>query len=224
MAAAAMNTEQARFNMIEQQIRPWNVLDPEVLKLLSVVKREDFVPADKRDLAFADLEIPLGAVPGQTMLAPKIEARMLQELGLKATDTVLEIGTGSGYMAALLAAKAEFVYTVEIDPALVELARQNLQQAGVANVCVDIGDGAQGWPLYAPYDAIVVSASTPVLPDALRRQLKIGGRLVAIVGEAPVMQVLLVTRTDEDAFNTDVVFETVAAPLVNATPRDKFVF
>ena len=224
MAAAAMNTEQARFNMIEQQIRPWNVLDPEVLKLLSVVKREDFVPADKRDLAFADLEIPLGAVPGQTMLAPKIEARMLQELGLKATDTVLEIGTGSGYMAALLAAKAEFVYTVEIDPALVELARQNLAKAGVANVCVDIGDGAQGWSLYAPYDAIVVSASTPVLPDALRRQLKIGGRLVAIVGELPAMQVLLVTRTDENAFNSDVVFETVAAPLVNATQRDKFVF
>lgn len=224
MAAAAMNTEQARFNMIEQQIRPWNVLDPEVLKLLSVVKREDFVPADKRDLAFADLEIPLGAGPGQVMLAPKIEARMLQELGLKATDTVLEIGTGSGYMAALLAAKAEFVYTVEIDPALVELARKNLQQAGVANVSVDIGDAAQGWSLYAPYDAIVVSASTPVLPDALRRQLKVGGRLVAIVGEAPVMRVLLVTRTDEDAFNTDVVFETVTAPLINATPRDKFVF
>ena len=224
MAAAAMNTEQARFNMIEQQIRPWNVLDPEVLKLLSVVKREDFVPTDKRDLAFADLEIPLGAVPGQTMLAPKIEARMLQELGLKATDTVLEIGTGSGYMAALLAAKAEFVYTVEIDPALVELARQNLAKAGVANVSVDIGDGAQGWSLYAPYDAIVVSASTPVLPDALRRQLKIGGRLVAIVGESPVMQVLLVTRTDEDAFNSDVVFETVVTPLVNATPREKFVF
>ena len=224
MAAAAMNIEKARFNMIEQQIRPWNVLDPEVLKLLSVVKREDFVPADKRDLAFADLEIPLGAGPGQTMLAPKIEARMLQELGLKATDTVLEIGTGSGYMAALLAAKAEFVYTVEIDPALVELARQNLAKAGVANVSVDIGDAAQGWSLYAPYDAIVVSASMPVLPDALRRQLKIGGRLVAIVGESPVMQVLLVTRTDEDAFNTDVVFETIAAPLVNATPRDKFVF
>ena len=224
MAAAAMNTELARFNMIEQQIRPWNVLDPEVLKLLSVVKREDFVPADKRDLAFADLEIPLGAVPGQTMLAPKIEARMLQELGLKATDTVLEIGTGSGYMAALLAAKAEFVYTVEIDPALVELARQNLAKAGVANVCVDIGDAAQGWSLYAPYDAIVVSASTPVLPDALRRQRKSGGRLVAIVGELPAMQVLLVTRTDENAFNSDVVFETVAAPLVNATQRDKFVF
>jgi protein-L-isoaspartate(D-aspartate) O-methyltransferase len=226
MAAAAMNIEQARFNMIEQQIRPWNVLDPEVLKLLSIVRREDFVPAAHRDLAFADLEIPLGVSgkPGQTMLAPKIEARILQELSLKNTDTVLEIGTGSGHMAALLAAKAEFVYTVEIDPELVSLARKNLEQAGVVNVSVDLGDGAQGWPLYAPYDAIVLSGSTPVLPDSLLRELKIGGRLVAIVGEAPAMQVQLVTRTDDDAFNTSVVFETVVAPLTNATQCKKFVF
>lgn len=224
MAAAAMNTERARFNMIEQQIRPWNVLDPEVLKLLSVVRREDFVPAAHRELAFADLEIPIGSEPGQTMLAPKIEARILQELSLKNTDTVLEVGTGSGYMAALLAAKAEFVYSVEINPALVDLARKNLQHAGIANVSVDIGDAAQGWSLYAPYDAIVLSGSTPVLPDALLRQLKIGGRLVAIVGELPAMQVQLVTRTDDDAFNTSVVFETVAAPLCNALQREKFVF
>jgi protein-L-isoaspartate(D-aspartate) O-methyltransferase len=224
MAAAAMNTERARFNMIEQQIRPWNVLDPAVLKLLSVIKREDFVPAAHKDLAFADLEIPLGATPGQTMLAPKIEARILQELSLRNNDTVLEIGTGSGYMAALMAAKAEFIYTVEIDPALVDLARSNLKEAGIANVSVDIGDGAQGWPLYAPYDAIVLSGSTPVLPAALLRQLKIGGRLVAIVGELPAMQVQLVTRTDEDAFNTSIVFETVVAPLINAEQRKKFVF
>jgi protein-L-isoaspartate(D-aspartate) O-methyltransferase len=224
MAAAAMNIEQARFNMIEQQIRPWNVLDPAVLKLLSVVRREDFVPPQYRDLAFADLEIPLGGKPGQTMLAPKIEARILQELSLRNADTVLEIGAGSGHMAALLAAKAEFVYTVEIDPALVEMARKNLAQAGVVNVSVDLGDGAEGWPLYAPYDAIVLSGSTPLLPDALLRQLKIGGRLVAIVGEAPAMQVQLVTRTDEDAFSTSIVFETVVAPLVNARQREKFVF
>ena len=222
--AAAMNFEQARFNMIEQQIRPWNVLDPTVLKLLSIVRREDFVPDAQRELAFADLEIPLGPKPGQTMLAPKIEARMLQELSLKNTDTVLEIGSGSGYMAALLAAKAEFVYSVDIDPALVELARRNLARAGVANVSVDLGDAAQGWPLYAPYDAIVVSASMPVLPEALLRQLKIGGRLVAIVGEAPAMQVQLVTRSEENAFTTNVVFETVAAPLINAPQHEKFVF
>jgi len=226
MAVATMNTEQARFNMIQQQIRPWEVLDPTVLELLSVVKREEFVPADHLELAFADVEIPLGAPSkaGQTMLAPRVEARMLQELGIKNTDTVLEIGTGSGYMAALLAAKAEFVYSVEIDPALVEFARANLTRAGVANVSVDLGDAAQGWPLYAPYDAIVVSGSLPFLPDALLNQLKVGGRLVAIVGEEPVMQMQLVTRTDEKAFNTINVFETVVAPLQNAVKREQFVF
>lgn len=226
MAAAIMDIEQARFNMIEQQIRPWEVLDPTVLELLSVVKREDFVPAAHKALAFADVEVPIGAkgIAGQVMLAPKIEARMLQELGIKAKDTVLEIGCGTGYMAALLAAKAEFVYAVEIDPELVDRARANLQHAGVANVSVDLGDAAQGWPLYAPYDVIVVSASTPVLPDSILRQLKIGGRLVAVVGEAPAMQMQFVTRTEENAFNTINVFETVVAPLVNATQRDSFVF
>jgi protein-L-isoaspartate(D-aspartate) O-methyltransferase len=226
MAAATMNIEQARFNMIEQQIRPWEVLDPTVLEVLSQVKREVFVPAAHKDLAFADVEIPLGSkgIVGQTMLAPKIEARMLQELAIKAKDTVLEIGSGSGYMAALLAARAEFVYTVDIDPELVDLARRNLRQADVANVSVDLGDAAQGWPLYAPYDVIVVSASTPVLPESMLKQLKIGGRLVAVVGEVPAMQVQLVTRTEDNAFTTINVFETVVAPLINATQREKFVF
>ena len=226
MATVAINTEKARFNMIQQQIRPWMVLDPGVLALLSVVKREEFVPARYHDLAFADVEIPLksNAQPGQTMLAPRIEARLLQELAIKNTDTVLEIGTGSGYMAALLAAKAEFVYSVEIDPELVDLARTNLRKAGVANVSVDLGDGVQGWDLYAPYDAIVVSASMPALPEGLLRQLKIGGRLVTIVGEEPVMEAQLVKRTDENAFSTVNLFETVVVPLVNAQHPDTFVF
>ena len=226
MAAATMDIEQARLNMIQQQIRPWEVLDPTVLELLSVVKRERFVPEAHKDLAFADIEIPLGTqgVAGQSMLAPKIEARMLQELSIKAKDKVLEIGAGSGYMAALLAARAEFVYTVDIDPDLVELARKNLKEAGVANVSVDLGDAAQGWSLYAPYDVIVVSASIPLLPEAMLKQLKIGGRLIAVVGEAPAMQVQLVVRSDEEAFTTVSVFETVVAPLVNATQRKKFVF
>ena len=222
MAATTMNTEQARFNMIEQQIRPWEVLDPSVLSLLSVVRREAYVPEAQRDLAFADVELPLGY--GQSMLAPRVEARILQELAIKNTDKVLEIGTGSGYMAALLAAKAEFVYSVEIVPELVEFARANLKRAGVANVSVDLGDGAHGWPLYAPYDVIVLSGSTPVLPQAIQQQLRIGGRLVAIVGEAPAMQVKLVTRTGEDAYTAITVFETVAAPLVNAQARSAFVF
>lgn len=226
VAAVAMNTEKARFNMIQQQIRPWEVLDPGVLALLSVVKREDFVPAKYRELAFADVEIPLksGATRGQTMLAPRVEARMLQELAVKNTDKVLEIGTGSGYMAALLAAKAEFVYSVEIDPELVDQARRNLQKAGVVNVSVDLGDASRGWDLYAPYDVIVVSGSMPVLPEALLRQLKIGGRLVAIVGEAPSMEARLVRRTDEDAFSSENLFETVIAPLDNAPQPEKFVF
>lgn len=222
MAAVTMNIEQARFKMIEQQIRPWEVLDPVVLSLLSIVKREDFVPVAHKDLAFVDIEVPISS--SQTMLAPKIEARILQELSIKNTDTVLEIGTGSGYMAALLAAKAEYVYSVEIDPVLADTARKNLQQASVANVTVETGDGAQGWVAHAPYDVIVLSGSTPVLPESILRQLKVGGRLAAVVGEAPAMQMQLVTRTAEDAFSTINVFETVVAPLVNATQRNKFVF
>ena len=226
MAVATMSIEKARFNMIQQQIRPWQVLDQGVLSLLSVVKREDYVPEAYKDLAFADVEVPLSAsgTAGQVMLAPKMEARILQELSIRNTDKVLEIGTGSGYMAALLAAKAEFVYTVEIDQDLVDNARRNLKQAGVANVSVDVGDGAQGWSLYAPYDVIVLSGSTPTLPDSLLRQLKIGGRLAAIVGEAPAMQLQLVTRTEEDAFNTINVLETVVAPLSNVLQQEKFIF
>jgi len=222
MAAMNMDVEQARFNMIEQQIRPWEVLDPEVLALLSVVKREDFVPAAYQALAFSDVELPIGN--GQTMLEPKVEARILQELGIKSTDIALEIGTGSGYMAALLASKAEYVYSVEIDPALAESAKQKLLQLDVANVSVEVGDGARGWAAHAPYDVIVISASMPVLPEEIQQQLKVGGRLVAIVGEAPVMEAKLVTRTDENAFNTINLFETVVAPLTNAVQREQFVF
>ena len=226
MAAATMNTEQARFNMIQQQIRPWEVLDPEVLGLLAIVKREDFAPAAHKDLAFADVEVPLkkDAKPSQTMLAPRIEARMLQALGIRNTDKVLEIGAGSGFMAALLAAKAEFVYTVEIDPELVELARKNLAQAGVANVSVDLGDAAQGWPLYTPYDVIVVSGSMAAIPPAMLAQLRIGGRAVAVVGRAPAMELQMVTRTAEDAFATTGVLETVLAPLDHAPAASDFSF
>ena len=222
MASVNMDIEQARCNMIEQQIRPWEVLDPEVLGLLSVVKREDFVPAAYAQLAFVDIEVPIGS--GQTMLAPKIEARLLQELSVKNTDTVLEVGAGSGYMAALLAAKAEYVYSVEIDPVLAESAKRNLQNVGVANVSVEFGDGSRGWPQQAPYDAIVISGSMPVLPSELLKQLKLGGRLVAFVGEEPMMHVQLVTRTGEESFNTVNLFETVVAPLTNAVQRESFVF
>ena len=226
MTESQLLTETARFNMIEQQIRTASVLDPVVLKLLAVVRREDFVPIAFRDLAFADLEIPLGAdgQAGQTMLSPCLEARMLQELAIRNTDTVLEVGAGSGFMAAVLAAKAEFVYTIEIDPRLAELARSNLDAAGVVNALVRTGDAAHGWEAHAPYDVIVLSGSTPVLPESLLRQLKIGGRLVAVVGEGPAMQLQRVVRKDEATFETTAVLETMLAPLVNAAQSAKFVF
>ncbi|WP_310491655.1 protein-L-isoaspartate O-methyltransferase [Dechloromonas sp.] len=217
-----MNIEQARFNMIEQQIRPWEVLDPQVLDLLFVVKREDFVPPAYRNLAFADMEIPLGN--GQMMLAPKIEAKMLQELGLKKTDKVLEIGTGSGYMAALLAARAEHVVTVESRPALVDIAKQNLARAGVTNVTVELGDGANGWPQRGPYDAIVVSGSLPTVPDALLKQLRVGGRLAVVVGQAPVMEAQLITCTADGIYNTVNLFETVIPALDGVAAKESFSF
>lgn len=176
-----MNIEQARFNMIEQQIRPWDVLDPKVLTLLAKVKREDFVPAAYRDLAFADLEIPLGE--GQVMLPPRVEARLLQELGIKKTDRVLEIGTGSGYMAALLAASAEHVTTLEIRPSLAAIARENLQRSGVDNVTVEVANGLSGWSQRVPFDAILVSGALPEVPAALFKQLRVGGCLVVLVVE-----------------------------------------
>ena len=223
-----VDIEKARFNMIQQQIRPWEVLDAGVLALLGTVRREDFVPEKYQDLAFADIEIPLkpdaDRAPGQTMLAPRIEARLLQALALKNTDTVLEIGAGSGYMAALLAAKAQCVYSVEIDPELFKEARSRLQRLGIARVSVDLGNASSGWDLYAPYDAIVVSGSLPELPESLRRQLKIGGRLVAFVGEAPLMEARLIRRLSEDAFTSENLFETMVAPLLELPRQEKFVF
>ena len=217
-----MNIEQARFNMIEQQIRPWEVLDPAVLDLLFVVKREDFVPPAYRNLAFADMEIPIGS--GQVMLAPRVEARLLQELGIKKSDKVLEIGTGSGYMAALLAARAEHVVSVEARPEIADFARQNLERAGVANVTVEVGNGANGWSPRGPYDVIVVSGALPALPDALLKQLRLGGRLAAIVGSAPVMEAQLVTCSAEGIYNTINLFETVVPALDGAEAKPGFSF
>ncbi len=208
--------------MIEQQIRPWEVLDPQVLDLLFVVKREDFVPAAYRNLAFADMEIPIGS--GQVMLAPRVEARLLQELGIKKTDKVLEIGTGSGYMAALLAAHAEHVVTVESRRELADFARQNFERAGITNVTLEVGDGANGWSQRAPYDAIVVSGSLPVLPASLLKQLRVGGRLAAIVGTAPVMEAQLVTCSAEGVYNTVNLFETVVPALDGGEAKPVFSF
>ncbi len=217
-----MNIEQARFNMIEQQIRPWEVLDQEVLDLLFAMKREEFVPASYQAFAFADVEIPLGH--GANMLAPKIEARILQALQLRPSDRVLEIGAGSGYMAALLGAKAEHVYSVEIVPELMQMARENLKRQGVDNVTLEQGDGARGWAAHAPYDVIVLSGSTPALPPAFLQQLKSGGRLFAVVGEQPAMQAQLVLHAGEGIYQSANLFETSIAPLRNALQRERFTF
>ena len=217
-----MNIEQARFNMIEQQIRPWDVLDPEVLELLLVVKRENFVPAAHKALAFVDAEIPLPG--GESMLMPKVEARLLQDVNLKKHENVLEIGAGSGYMAALLAYRGRHVTTVEISPELKALAEKNLADNGVTNVTVELGNGAQGWSKGAPFDVIVVSGSLPVLPEALLQQLNVGGRLAVIIGQAPAMKAQLITRTGEAGYDTRTLFETSVKPLQLATAAPAFVF
>lgn len=217
-----MNIEQARFNMIEQQIRPWNVLDQDVLDLLVVVKREDFVPAAYKALAFVDTEIPLPG--GEAMFTPKIEARILQEVQLKKHENVLEIGAGSGYMAALLAHKARHVTSIEILPELKELAQANLARAGVTNVTVELGDGAQGWSTGAPFDVIVISGALEQLPESLLKQVKVGGRIAAIIGEAPVMTAQIITRVSETAYDTVKVFETNVKQLSATVKHSRFTF
>ncbi|HKT99482.1 MAG TPA: protein-L-isoaspartate O-methyltransferase [Paraburkholderia sp.] len=217
-----MNIEQARFNMIEQQIRPWEVLDQDVLNLLSIVKREHYVPAAYVDLAFADLEVPLPN--DQHMLAPRVEARVLQELAVKKHESVLEIGAGSGYMAALLAHRAQKVLTVEIDTELVDFARANFVKNGVLNAEVVQGDGSRGWAANAPYDVICVSGGLPVVPQELLEQLKVGGRLAAFVGGAPVMEAQIITRMDEKQYRIASVFETYVEALENAVQPSRFRF
>ncbi|MDP1692906.1 MAG: protein-L-isoaspartate O-methyltransferase [Burkholderiaceae bacterium] len=206
-----MNFEQARFNMIEQQIRPWEVLDQNVLSLLAVVKREDFVPPACRALAFVDTEVPLPE--GQAMLAPKVEARLLQALNVARHERVLEVGAGSGHMAALLAHKAQQVITLEIRPALAAMAAANLRHAGIANASVREADGSQGLPAEAPFDVIVLSGSVASVPPSLLDQLKVGGRLVAFVGHQPVMRATLITRLAGAQFKREELFDTVAPRL-----------
>jgi protein-L-isoaspartate(D-aspartate) O-methyltransferase len=214
--------ERARFNMVEQQIRTWEVLDQRVLDLLFRLRREDFVPPQYRALAFADMEIPIGH--GERMLQPKVEARMLQELGVAPSDRVLEVGTGSGYMTALLASVAAHVYSVDIHEDFIRAAAERLARSGISNVTLETGDAARGWDAHGPYDAIVLTGSVPVLPPAFKASLKTGGRLIAVTGEPPVMEAQLVTAVEAGAYNTITLFETCIAPLKNAVQPDKFVF
>lgn len=219
-----MDLNQARFNMIEQQIRPWEVLDPQVLNLLSVVRREDFVPLAHKALAFVDMEIPLGTAPGQVMLAPRVQARLLQELALKKTDKVLEVGAGSGFMAALMAHQADNVLSLEVDASLAAQAQKNLQNAAIHNVTVRVADGSQGAPADAPFDAILLSGSVAQVPSALLQQLKVGGRLVAIVGGEPMMRATVVTRTSDSSYTTTEPWDCNAPRLAGFTEPSHFAF
>ena len=217
-----MNLDQARTNMVEQQIRPWEVLDQDVLDLLYVVPREEFVPQAHRALAFSDLEIPLGG--GQKMWQPKMEARVLQELNIRKTDRVLEVGTGSGYLTALMSHRAAHVTSVEISPAIAAFGRANLERHGADNVTLESGDASHGWPGHAPYDVIVLTGSTPILPRSFIEQLAVGGRLFAVVGEPPVMTAQLFVETAPGAWHGTGLFETVLAPLANAERPPRFRF
>ena len=212
----------ARRKMLDQQIRPWEVRDERLLEVIARTPREDYAPVHHKNIAYADMNIPLGH--GQVMLAPKLEARLLQALGAGAKDKILEVGTGSGYVTALLAGLGAQVHAVEIIPELAEAAKQKLAAHGITNVSVEVGDATRGWPAHAPYDAILVTGSLPLLPNSLREQLAPGGRLVVIVGRTPAMEVLRIARLDAYNWSEESLFETVVPPLINAPEPPKFVF
>ena len=215
-------SEVARFNMIEQQIRTWEVLDPVVLALLNEIPREHFVPAEYQGLAFADIEIPIGA--GQTMLSPKLEGRILQALSVQKTHHLLHIGTGSGYVTALLASLAKHVTSVEINADLSAKAAQNLAKHTIQNVTLLVADGALGLPNQAPFDLIVYTGSCPIEPIGVRNQLAIGGALFIVLGTGPAMQAILIQRLSDAAFKQDVLFETYVPELINAPQASTFEF
>ena len=218
-----MNTHaQARFNMVEQQIRPWQVLDAQVLTVLSNVARELFVPQAYQALAYADTEIPLGH--GEMMLPPRVDARLMHDLQLTGTEKVLHIGTGSGYLAALLAGRAQRVVSLEMNPELASNARNNLQRAGINHVDVRVADGSQGAAGDAPFDAIVLGGSVAEVPQALLQQLTLGGRLIAIVGQDPVMVATLFTRTADAAWSSKALWDHTAPRLQGFTEPSRFKF
>jgi protein-L-isoaspartate(D-aspartate) O-methyltransferase len=220
MLSQAEKVEQSRFNMVEQQVRTWEVLDAKVLDLLQTVPREDFVPKEYKGLAFADIEIPLGH--GRFMLAPKIEGRFLQALALKSKNKVLEIGTGAGYLTALMAKQADVVMSYDTQASLQTRAKKNLAAQNIKNVKLFVGDGLQ--VNEGIYDAIVMTASLPSYPKRMERLLAIGGRMLVVVGSAPVMQAMLITRLTPDSYHHDVLFETCLPAMENAPQPSQFVF
>ncbi len=217
-----MNFETARHNMIEQQIRPWNVIDQAALDVMEMIPRENFITDEYRNLAFADLELPIGHA--QHMLAPKMEARILQSVQVKKSDTVLEIGTGSGYLTALLATLAKHVHSVELYEDLSQQAQQRLASEGIDNVSFAIADAADGYTQEGPYNVIILTASVPLISDEFKYALAAGGRLFAVAGTGDNMAATLITRVSENSFSTEVLFETVLQPLENAQQPSVFNF
>ncbi|WP_428635043.1 protein-L-isoaspartate O-methyltransferase family protein [Sedimenticola sp.] len=214
--------EKARFNMVEQQVRPWEVLDPKVLSLVGDMPRDHFVPDNYRGLAYADIEIPLG--DGQKMMFPRVEGRLLQALDIQPTDNILEIGTGSGYLTACLAKLGNNVISQDINPAFTEQARQRLAELQIENVELRIADSLNDNIESGRFDAIAVTGSLPEMPETFKQRLNIGGRLFVVIGQSPVMTAFLITRTGEDAWQSEALFETDIAPLTNAPVIRKFEF
>jgi protein-L-isoaspartate(D-aspartate) O-methyltransferase len=217
-----MSTEQAQFNMVEQQIRPWDVLDQNVLDLMASTPRADYVPELRRGMAFMDVNIPLGH--GAVMLQPKMEARLLQALDITKDDKILLVGTGTGHLASLLAQLGKHVTAVDINSEFTALAEKNLAAHNISNVSLETGDAASGWDASKPYDVIFISGSLPALPDSFRESLNIGGRMIAIVGKAPVMETRLIRRNDEKSWSETALFETEIPALVNAGQVSSFEF
>ena len=216
-----LNFEEARHNMIVQQIQPWNVRDDKVLDLIQRLPREDFVPAEYKEHAFTDVNIPLGN--GQEMMSPKLEAYILQALQVQEQDNALEVGTGTGYFTALLASQARHVVSVDIDADVQKRAEEKLSAHQITNVTYEVGDAASGWDAHKPYDVIAITGSLPILPETFQRNLNVGGRLIAIVGDAPAMEVILITRVKENEWSHQVLLETDIPALINAAEPERFV-
>lgn len=214
--------DQAHFNMVEQQIRPWEVLDPRVLDVFAQIPRADFVSDKYRGLAYADLQIPLGHQ--QSMMPPKVEARMLQALNIKPSERILEIGTGSAYVTALMAKLGHHVFSVDIFPEFIHNGAQLLKRHHIENVTLEVGDAAQGWKANGPYDVIAVTGSLPIYTPVFESLLKENGRLFVVTGVAPVMEAWLLTRTGTNQYAKEILFETVLAPLINVPQPEAFVF
>ncbi len=220
-----MNIEIARSNMIDQQIRPWNVLDMRVLDLMSAIPREDYMPRGYRDLAFADTQIPLGH--GQVMLPPREVGRLLQALQVQAEDSILEIGTGSGYLTSLLSKQGKHVLSVELFPDIAEQAQKNCEaddHINMANIKIEVGDASKGWQTESTFDVICITGALPELAAHWQEQLNIGGRLFVVVGKPPVMQAMLITRVGTQEWISEMVYETLLPWLVHAEPTPQFKF